>query len=73
MKIWCFLYRDSANRWREYDRCGVASPWPRLKEYFGENSWYFAADDGKNESNPRIHKGKLEGGDISLLGQPFAG
>ncbi len=28
MKMWCSLNRISANKWREYDRCGVAFPWP---------------------------------------------
>jgi len=37
MKMWCYLNRDPANKWREYDRCGVAFPWPMSKNYFGEN------------------------------------
>jgi hypothetical protein len=39
MKMWCLLNRDSANRCREYDRCGVASPWPMSQKYFWGNSW----------------------------------
>ena len=39
MKIWCILNRNSANRCREYDRCGVASPWPMSLRYFWGNFW----------------------------------
>jgi len=35
MKMWC-LNRDPANKWREYDRCGVAFPWPMSQQYFWE-------------------------------------
>ena len=34
MKMWCSLNRDSVNRCREYDRCGVASPWPMSRKIF---------------------------------------
>ena len=38
MKMWCLLNRNPANRWREYDRCGVASSWPMSQKYFWGNS-----------------------------------
>jgi hypothetical protein len=34
MKMWCFLDRDPANKCREYDRCGVAFPWPMVSKIF---------------------------------------
>jgi hypothetical protein len=36
MKMWCSLNRNSANRCREYARCGVASQWPMPQRFFGE-------------------------------------
>jgi len=43
MKMWCSLNRDSANRCREYDRCGVASPWPMSRNFFGETPGKFTS------------------------------
>jgi len=44
MKMWCLLYRNSANKWREYDRCGVAFPWPMALKYFWGNSYDVKVD-----------------------------
>ncbi len=49
MKIWCFLYRDHANKWREYDRCVVAPPWPMSQEHFWGNSRPFSHCTGEHE------------------------
>jgi len=40
MKMWCFLNRDSPNKWLKYDRCGVAFPWPMSQKYFWGNSCF---------------------------------
>ena len=65
MKMWCSLNKNSANTWREYNRCGVAFPWPAsLKYFWGKGSFScfcLMADDGgkvrvKPVQIPRLRK-----------------
>jgi len=46
MKMWSFLYRDFANKRREYARCGVAFPWPMSQKYFWGNYWHWSLTKG---------------------------